>query len=122
MDDATLLKLYQRLADRKAAGPQAVRDRPPEKRLAYHAEANRKARAKAKAAIESGELEPTRPIIRQVLADAAVMILAVDGPGAEQIRAVLASAFPTKPGIPLTVTQNARSGRLRPKLAVTKDS
>lgn len=111
-----LLSLHDRLREASAAsrGYTALSD---EERAAYHREANRAARAKRKAAKASGDLEPTPAVIRTLLADAALMLLATGGPGAEEIRRILSRAFPSKPGVPMTVETRARTGRLRPKLA-----
>lgn len=114
MDDTAMMKLYEHLAQQ--AGRRAVRDMPEAERLAYHAEANRRSRAKARAAKEAGRLEPTEAALRTVLSDAALMLLATDGPGAREIRNALARAFPGRTGLPMTVTQRARSGALKPKL------
>jgi len=116
MDDTLLLKLHDRLRERDAAS-RGYTAMSPEDRAEYHRLANRAARAKRKAAQDSGDLEPTPAVIRTLLADAAIMILATDGPGASEIRKVLTRAFPGKAGVPMTVETQARTGRLRPKLA-----
>ena len=107
--------LYQHLVSRQGK-PKAVRDLPPEDRKAYHAKANRRSRAKRKAALDAGTPEPTDAVIRQALADAALMLLAVEGPGSAQVMAALAAVFPGRVGLPMTVTHRARTGSLRPKL------
>lgn len=94
---------------------QGVRDLPPEERKAYQAAVVRKHRAKVKAEKAKGTPEPTKDAVREALADAALMLLAVDGPGADQVRAYLDRAFPGKPGVAMTVTSKARSTKLRPK-------
>ncbi|MGE0500623.1 MAG: hypothetical protein AB7I79_03085 [Rhizobiaceae bacterium] len=109
-------ELYQHLVARKTARPRAIRDLPPDDRLAYHAEANRRSRARRKAALASGAPEPTDAVIRQALSDAVIMLLAVDGPGSAQVMGALATAFPGRPGVPMTVQHCARTGSLRPKL------
>ena len=73
-------------------------------------------RARMKAAAASGDPEPTTAMIREALADAALMLLAVDGPGSEQIKSVLARVFPGRQGLTMTIPARARRGRLRPKL------
>lgn len=92
-----------------------VRDLPPEVRKRYQAEAVAKHRAKVKAERAAGTPEPTREAVRVALADAALLLLAVGGPGADQVRTYLDKAFPGRPGVALTVTSRARSGKLRPK-------
>jgi len=92
-----------------------VRDLPPEERKKYQAEAVAKHRAKVKAHKADGNPEPTGDAVREALADAARMLLAVGGPGADQVRAYLGKAFPGRPGVPMTVASKARCGKLRPK-------
>jgi len=115
-DDDALLALYQHLADRKAAGKKAIRDMPADERRAYTRDAVRRHRAKVQADKEAGRTEPTADAIRTALADAAIMLLATDGPGSREVRNALARAFPGMPGLPMTVAQRARSGALKPKL------
>jgi hypothetical protein len=97
-----------------------ARLRKPVKTKAELDEINRqrvaKHRAAKRAAIEAGVTEPTTANINQALADAALMILAVGGPGAEQVRAVLRRTFPAHPGTPMTVEAHARAGKLTPRL------
>jgi hypothetical protein len=91
-----------------------VRDLPDHERKTYQAEAVRKHREKLKAMKTAGNPEPTRDAVREAMADAALMLLAVGGPGADQVRAYLERAFPGRPGVAMTVTSRARSGKLRP--------
>ncbi len=111
-----LARLYESLASKRAAGPKTVRDMPEDQRRAYMREAKARQRAREGAAVESGSPEPIASVIRDALADAALMLLATEGPGSRQITEVLAKAFPGRPGLPMTVMQKARSGRLKPKL------
>lgn len=111
-----LLLLHDLLREREAAS-RGYTAMSPEEKAAYHREANRAARAKAAAAKASGDLEPTPVVVRTLLADAALIILATGGPGSSEIRSVLTRAFPTKAGVPMTVETQARTGRLKPKLA-----
>lgn len=64
----------------------------------------------------NGELPFNSSTTRDALADAAIMLLASKGPGADAIRSYLAKVFPRMPGVPLTVTARAMSGELKPKL------
>jgi hypothetical protein len=93
-----------------------VRDLPAEKRKEYQREAVAKHRAKVRAERAKGTPEPTRDAVREALADAALMLLAVSGPGSDQVRAYLDKCFPGRPGVAMTVTSKARSTKLRPKL------
>lgn len=111
--DEALMRLYEHVRDGKPVG---YSDLTNDERLAYMAEKNRQSRARQREAAAKGEALPTKANIRAVLADAALMLLATDGPGSEQIRTVLAAAFPSKPGLLLRVDQQAKTGTLRPKL------
>lgn len=64
----------------------------------------------------AGAIKPTTDAVRDALADAALMLLAIDGPGSEQIQAVLGKVFAARPGVVLTVTAAAKRGKLKPKL------
>lgn len=59
---------------------------------------------------------PTRATVRDALADAALMLLAVDGPGVEQIETVLYNVFQTNPGTVLRVIRDVKEGKMRSKL------
>jgi hypothetical protein len=110
-----LMRLYEALRLRKAKRP-TVREMSREDRLAYHAEANRRSRAKTREATEKGCPEPSVATIRDALADAALIILAAGAPGAEQVERLLGLAFTGRAGVPGTVRAKARSGSLRPKV------
>lgn len=106
-DDMALLGLYQHLTANKAER-QA-------KEKAYFAAKMREHRAKARAAKASGQLRPTPAFARDVLADAAMRILASDGPGAGEIRAALKEAFAATPAYAATVEGLVVKGRLKTK-------
>ena len=55
-------------------------------------------------------------MVRAALVDAAIMLLATDGPGSEEIGNWLGRVFAGRAGVPGTVTAKARSGRLKPRL------
>ena len=84
-------------------------------RRADLAEAKRKSRAAARAAEAEGRPKPHADAVREALADAAMIVLAVDGPGHEEIMRLVAGAFPATPALPLTLRAKIRSGRLRPR-------
>lgn len=111
-----LLRLHDLIKARNRPAPGTFSALAGEAKRDYFREAQRRSRARRKAAADAGRLEPTRGNIRDALADAALMLLATGGPGADQVRVVLASVFAARPGVPLTVEQRARSGKLRPKL------
>lgn len=119
--DEALMALYQKLRDRAAPAPGSFSLLSDPERREYYRLRRRQSRAREKASAASGALEPNLANIRHVLADAALMILAVDAPGADLVREVLAEVFSARPGIPLTVQQRARTGKLRPKFAARKD-
>jgi hypothetical protein len=104
--------LYSLLAKPRRA---TTREAPPSERKAYLAAAARRYRARQRDAVEAGSPQPTNPAVRDALADAALMLLATDGPGAEQIRVYLARVFAGRPGVPATVTAKAKAGTLRPR-------
>ena len=112
-------ELLNMLLDRKVTEP-GVRDLPPAKRKAYQREAVARHREVARKARVSGVVEPTTANVQQALADAALMLLAVGGPGSDQVRAVLRSVFKSHAGTPLTVEAHARGGQLKPKLFKVK--
>jgi len=105
--------LYARLT---AGRRKAIRDLPDEERRAYVAQRVREHRRRQKEAVAKGSPEPTVPMIRDALADAALAILATDAPGADEIRRILSRIFEGRAGVTDTVTARARSGRLRPRL------
>jgi hypothetical protein len=111
--DEALMKLHDLL---KAKNAGSFGNLSPEKRREYFAAASRKSRAKVRSAAESGAPPPTTAIIREALADAALMILATEAPGADQVRAVLGRIFSSKPGVPLSIETKAKGGKLRTKL------
>ena len=113
--DEALLKLYESLTTTRAGQATAVRDMEPDARRAYMREAKARSRTRQRQASAEGSPMPTEAAVRSALADAAIMILAVDGPGAEQLRRGLAMAFPGRVGVPMTVQHRARTGELKPK-------
>lgn len=105
--------LYAKLT---AGRRKAVRDRPVDERRAYVAERVREHRKRQREAVEAGSPLPTEPMIREALADAALALLAVDGPGSDQIRHVLGRVFDGRVGVPGTGTARAKAGTLKPRL------
>lgn len=116
VSDDALMELYRRLAQRHARGAGGFSDLDAAGRREYFRVARRNSRQRARAAEEAGAIEPNLGNVRQVLADAALMLLAVDGAGACHVRTVLASAFAKRPGAPLLIEQRIRSGRIKPKM------
>lgn len=81
----------------------------------YLTEAKRRSRAAQREAEAAGRAKPHAEALREALADAALIILAVNGPGHEDIMRLVCAGFPATTGLPLTLRANARSGRLRPR-------
>lgn len=115
-DDA-LMELYSRLSARSAPKPGSFSALSPAERREYFTVARRRNRAKERAKAAAGAPAPTTANVRTALADAALMMLAIDAPGADLVREVLAGVFAQRAGVPLAVERKARTGRLRPKLA-----
>lgn len=112
--DLALVELYE-LLTRKSEGCFTSLD--GEQRRAYFREAKRQSRHRQKAACASGSPAPTAANIRTALADAALMILAIDGPGAAQIETVLGNVFVNRPGVAMATRARATTGRLKPLIA-----
>lgn len=105
--------LYKALA---ATARPTVRELPAEDRAAYEREAKRRQRARAKAAKEAGRPEASDAAIREALADAAILLLAVGGPGADAIERAVGKAFPGRYAVAGTTRMRARAGALKPKI------
>lgn len=114
--DELLGRLYSALAAREASRPPTARERSPEAKRDYDREAKRRSRERAKQAAVAGALEDRAETVRDVLADAALILLATGEPGADAIERLLGIAFRVRPGVPGKVRARARSGALRPKL------
>lgn len=104
------------LAAKLHAEPETIADMTDEQRRAYMRRKKAESRAAQAKAKAEGALKPTTENIRDALADAALMLLAVGGPGSAEIERVLAKVFAARPGVVITVTADARRGKLRPKL------
>lgn len=114
--DAALMELYRRLVEHGAPKPGSFSALDDAGRRAYFTEARRRNRARERKAQDAGAIEPNLANIRDALADAALMMLATDAPGADHVRAVLAQVFAARPGAPMTIETRARRGKLKPKL------
>lgn len=117
MDDTDRInRLYQAIATKAAEREPTFREKSIEDRRAYLREAARKYRAKGKKAAESGRLEARSETIREVLADAALILLASGASGADAVEKLLGIAFAGRPGIPSTVRAKARAGAIKPRI------
>lgn len=113
--DEKLALVYTALKARRDANP-TVRELPKDARRRYAADAVRAYRERQKQALEKGSPEPTKANVRHALADAAIAILATNSAGSDEIKNALRTIFKDKPGVPMSVEQHARSGKLRTKL------
>ena len=109
-----LMNLYQHLTS-KSADTRYI-SLPLEQRRDYMRRKKAESRQRQRASAARGEVENTDANVRAALADAALLILATDAPGADQVRTVLGRVFEARPGVPMTVSSRARTGGLRPKL------
>ncbi len=114
--EAALLQIHDLLKSRNAPKPGSFSALDAEGRREYYRIARQRSRARHRASDRAGDIQPSLANVRNALADAALMILATDAPGAPQILTVLEKVFASKPGVPLTVQNRARSGKLRPKM------
>lgn len=117
--DAALMKLYDILAARGAPKPGSFTSLSEDQRREYFRLARRRSRAHERAA---PSIPATTANIRQALADAALMILATDAPGADHVRTVLTTIFAQRPGVPISIETKAKGGKLKPKLIARSDA
>ncbi len=94
----------------------AIADMSPDEFREYKAQKQAERRAALKEREASGSIKFDANSTREALADAALLILATGGPGADAIGAYLSRIFHDQVGAPLTIKTWARSGKLRPKL------
>jgi hypothetical protein len=83
---------------------------------AYKAQKQAERRAALKARESSGSVKFDSTSTREALADAALLLLATGGPGADAVMSYLDKVFHDQVGAPLTIRSWARSGKLKPKL------
>lgn len=114
--DLALLSLYDHLVAGQAPKPGSIAAMDAAGRREYNRLSRRRTRARVKAAGDAGRIEPTTANVREALADAALLILAVGAPGVDQVRTVLGSVFAKRPGVPVSIEAKARTGKLRPRL------
>lgn len=114
--DQALVALYETLRARNAPKPGSFSALGEDERREYFRKARQRSRARERAAKAGGRIEANTANVREALADAALMILATDAPGADQVRTVLAAVFASRPGAPIAIENKAKRGRLRPRL------
>lgn len=83
---------------------------------AYKAKRQAERRASLKARESSGSVKFDASSTREALADAALLLLATGGPGADAVMSYLSKIYHDQVGAPLTIQSWAKSGKLRPKL------
>ncbi|MBN7764086.1 hypothetical protein JYP52_23395 [Nitratireductor aquibiodomus] len=111
-EDELMFSLYKALKHGKseqAASSVALNTRE------YMKLKKRQSRARERAELEKGVVPFNAKTARDALADAAMAILATDADGATHIRKVLRQIFNDKPGAPLRIEADARSGKLKPR-------
>ncbi|WP_143749645.1 hypothetical protein [Mesorhizobium sp. WSM3879] len=111
--DEALTKLYDLLTAKNAPKPGSFTSLNEDQKREYFRLARRRSRARVRAA---PSVAATAANINQAFADAALMILATDAPGAHQVRKVLQTIFEQRPGVPISVENRAKQGKLKPKL------
>ncbi|MDG4905961.1 MULTISPECIES: hypothetical protein [unclassified Mesorhizobium] len=111
--DEALTKLYALLTAKNAPKPGSFTSLNEDQKREYFRLSRRRSRARMRAA---SSVAATAANINQALADAALMILATDAPGADQVRKVLQTIFEQRPGVPISVENKAKQGKLKPKL------
>lgn len=117
--DAALMKLYGLLTARNAPKEGSFTSLDEDGKREYFKLARRRSRANERAA---PSVPATAANINQALADAALMILATDAPGADQVRKVLETIFAQRPGVPMSVETKAKKGKLKPKLIARSET
>ncbi|WP_331373422.1 hypothetical protein [Sinorhizobium chiapasense] len=83
---------------------------------AYKARKQAERRASLKARELSGSVKFDAVSTREALADAALLLLATGGPGADAVMSYLSKIYHDQVGAPLTIRSRAKSGKLKPKL------
>ncbi|MDG4874128.1 hypothetical protein P9273_03325 [Mesorhizobium sp. WSM4935] len=111
--DEALAKLYGLLTAKNAPKPGSFTSLNADQKREYFRLSRQRSRARMRAA---STVVASAANINQALSDAALMILATDAPGADQVRKVLQTIFEQRPGVPISVENRAKQGRLKPKL------
>lgn len=124
LDDVGLLK--ELLGEETVIAPKAkpatkrnavaIADMPEEEFRAYKAQKQAERRAALKERETAGSIKFDAASTREALADAALLLLATGGPGADAVLAYLSKVYHDQVGAPMTIRSWARSGKLKPKL------
>ncbi len=111
-EDEMLVSLYEALKHGKSAREASTVALDTRE---YMKLKKQQSRARERAELEKGVVPFNAKTSRDALADAALAILATDADGASHIRKVLRQIFSDKPGAPLRIEADARSGKLKPR-------
>lgn len=93
-----------------------IADMTPEQKRQYDAQKKAESRAKAAAEKKEGKVAFTGDNVREALADAALMLLHSGGEGSKNIEAYLSLLFADKPAAVLNIKNQARKGKIKPRL------
>ncbi|AMD59383.1 MULTISPECIES: hypothetical protein [Agrobacterium] len=94
----------------------AIADMTDVELRAYKAQKQAARRAELKARESTGSVKFDAISTREALADAALLLLATGGPGADAVSSYLQKVFHDQVGAPLTIATWAKSGKLKPRL------
>ena len=106
------LEMLAELAD---ATPPTLKQMPVSYQRKYNRSAVCKTRSAVKSALAAGIVKPTKPHIREALADAAIAILKNGGEGSDEIMRVLTVVFSSHAGTTITVAAHVKSGQIKAK-------
>lgn len=93
-----------------------IAEMSPDQLRVFERDRKRAYRAKRAEQKQSNKEMQTQADMREVLADLAIMLLAVDGPGSSTIMAGLSSHYKERGGWPLKIQHMAKAGKLKPKV------
>lgn len=111
--DEALIALHDELRRRRAPKPGTYGALDEDGKRDYHRKAARKQYEGRKRA-GANRTSADTGTIREVLSDAALMLLAIGGPGAAEIEAYLCKVFADRPAVALRVRARAKAGKLKP--------
>lgn len=86
-----------------------------EEKKAYNRKRKSESRARARAELSEGKAPLTEAFAKELLADAAMLLLATDAPGSKQIRTYLEGAYGKKGGATINLISKIKRGKMKPK-------
>lgn len=86
-----------------------------EEKKAYNRKRKAESRARARVELKEGKAPLTEAFAKELLADAAMLILATDAPGSKQIRTYLEGAYGDKGGATINLLSKIKRGKMKPK-------